>query len=75
MLETGQPVRPGDDKIDVVVFCKVADIQNGRCLSKDGFKFYSAKLCRPDKLLHLSLGAFASSLLQAGDVIEGCAFL
>ena len=74
MLETGQAVRRCNDKIDVAVFCKVTDIQDWRGLGKDDLKFYSSKLCRPDKLLHLALGFFASSLLQAGNVIQGRAF-
>src|SRR5262245_61068121 len=59
-----------DDKIDVVVFCKVTDIKNWRTFGKDRLKFDASKLYRPDKFSHLALGIFARGLLQAGNVVQ-----
>jgi hypothetical protein len=64
-------MRRCNDQIDVMVFCKVTDIQNWRGFGKNRLKFYFSNLYCPDKLPHLALGAFASSLLQPGNVIEG----
>ena len=74
MLETGQPVRRGDDQIDVVLFCEGANIQRWRAIRKRRLKFYASKAYRPHELSHLALGIFASSLLQGGNVVEGSAF-
>ena len=63
MFETGQSVCRCNDQIDIVVFCKGADIQDRRAIRKRRLEFYASKLYRPHELSHLALGIFASSLL------------
>src|SRR6516225_5338009 len=74
MLEPGQPVRRCDDQIDIVMFCKSADIQCRRAFRKRRRKFDASKVYRTHEISHFALGMFASSLLQAGNVIESGAF-
>src|SRR5450759_671974 len=73
MFQTGQPVRRGDDQIDIVLFRKGANIYGRRATGKDRVKFCASELYRPHKLSHLAVGIFAGSLLQGGNVIEGSA--
>ena len=74
MFEPGQAVRRCDDQVDIVMFCKRADIQCRRAFRKRRPEFDASELQRPNKLLHLALSRFQSSLLQAGNVVEGSAF-
>ena len=74
MLETRQPVRGCNDQIDIVIFCKGADINNRRSIRKHRFKFDGSEVHGPHELGHFSLSSFPSSLLQAGNVVERGAF-
>src|SRR6266545_2390354 len=69
MFQTGEPVRRCNDQLDVVVFCKSADIQNRGAFSKDRLKFCAPKVYTAHNLSHLLLRIFASSLLQGANVI------
>ena len=74
MFETSQSMSRCNDQIDIVVFCKGADIQDGRAIRKRRLKFYAPEVYRPHQLSHLALGIFASNLLQGGNVVECSAF-
>ena len=73
MRETGESMRGSNDQIDIVIFCKGADIQHRRAFRKDRFIFDGSEVHRSDELAHFALGSFPGSLLQAGNVVNSCA--
>jgi hypothetical protein len=74
VLETSQSMSRCNDQIDIVIFCKSANIQGWRAIRKRRLKFYASEVYRPHELSHVALGIFASSLLQGGNVVDGGAF-
>ena len=74
MLETSQSMSRCNDQIDIVIFCKSADIRGWRAIRKRRLKFYAFEVYRAHELSHVALGSFASSLLQGGNVVDGSAF-
>jgi hypothetical protein len=59
MFETSQSMSRRNDQIDVVVFCKSADIKTGEP-SVNTVSNFTPPVYRPHQLSHLALGIFAS---------------
>jgi hypothetical protein len=73
VFETRQPMRGRNDQVDIVIFCKGADINDRRSIRKRRFKFDGSEVHGPDELSHFALGSFPSSLLQAENIVDSCA--
>ena len=74
MRETGEPVRGCNDQIDIMNFCKGADINDRRSIGKRRFKFDGPEVQGAHEIAHSAFGSLAGSLLHTGNVVEGSAF-
>src|ERR1700693_713004 len=71
VLESGPSMRRCNDKIGIAIFGERANLLDRRADLDRGFKFYAAKFRRAHELSHLSLGIFARSVFQSGEVVHG----
>ncbi len=70
MCESCPTMRRRNDQVDIVVFYKRADIQHRRAIGKNRLKFCAPEVNCAYQFPHLTLGTFASRLLQAPNVVE-----
>ena len=71
VLESGPSMRRCNNKIEIAIFGERANLLDRRADLDRGFKFYAAKFRRAHELSHLSLGIFARSVFQSGEVVHG----
>ncbi len=72
--ETSQPMCRRNDQIDMVIFCKSADIQHRRAFRENRLIFYVSETYLAHELSHFAFGSFPGSPLQAGDIVNSSAF-